>query len=140
MIVNGRAPVAFLSYARFNDKHDRGRVTDFRKALEGEVRAQTGRCDAGIFQDCDIDWGDAWEQRIDSMLEAATFLVPVLTPSFFKSEQCRRELRRFLERERRLKRRDLILPVYWISAPQLEDPAGHATDDLAQELASRLLV
>jgi F-box protein 11 len=66
-----------------------------------------------------------------------TFLVPVLTPSFFSSDQCRRELRRFLDRERRLGRRDLILPVYWIGAALLEDPARRARDDLAQELATR---
>jgi F-box protein 11 len=97
-------PAGFLSYAHIDDED--GRVTAFRKALEGEVRRQTGRQDVRIFQDLDgLAWGQAWEERIDSSLDAVTFLVPVLTPSFFASKQCRRELQRFLDRERRLGRR-----------------------------------
>jgi hypothetical protein len=131
-------PVAFLSYAHVDDEHDGGGITAFRKALEGEVRVQTGRRDVRIFQDReDIAWGRAWKERIDSSLGSVTFLVPVLTPSFFSSDQCRRELRRFLDRERRLGRRDLVLPVYWVSATPIEDPARCAEDDLAQELAAR---
>ena len=36
-------PVAFMSYARFNDEHDDGQLTLFRQRLAAEVRAQTGR-------------------------------------------------------------------------------------------------
>jgi cell division septum initiation protein DivIVA len=131
-------PAAFLSYAHVDDEYDRGVITEFRKALEGAVRLQTGRRDVQIFQDRDnIGWGQEWKARIDSSLDAVTFLVPILTPSFFTSDQCRRELQRFLGREQRLSRRDLILPVYWISAAQLDNPARHSQDNLAQELADR---
>ena len=37
-----RQPIAFLSYVRSDDDHDGGRITAFRKRLEGEVRMQTG--------------------------------------------------------------------------------------------------
>jgi TIR domain len=136
--VESSVPAAFLSYAHVDDEHDRGSITEFRKALEGEVRVQTGRRDVRIFQDRDdIAWGQEWKVRIESSLDAVTFLVPVLTPSFFASDQCRQELQRFVGRERRLGRRDLILPVYWISAAPLENPARHVQDNLAQELAAR---
>lgn len=132
------AAVAFLSYAHVDDDHDGGNNTAFRKALEGEVRIQTGRRDIRIFQDRDdIAWGQAWQERVDGSLDVVTFLIPVLTPSFFTSEQCRRELRRFVDRERQLKRGEFVLPVYWISAPVLEDPARQAADDLARELSAR---
>jgi DNA-binding CsgD family transcriptional regulator len=130
--------VAFLSYAHLDDEHEGGGITAFRKALEGEVRVQTGRRDVRIFQDReDIAWGREWEERVDSSLEEATFLVPVVTPSFFASDQCRRELRLFLDRERRLGRRDRVLPVYWVSATPIQDPARRAEDELARALAAR---
>jgi F-box protein 11 len=43
-------PAAFLSYAHFDDQHDGGLITAFRKRLEGELRAQTAR-EVQIFQD-----------------------------------------------------------------------------------------
>jgi hypothetical protein len=126
----------FLSYAH-NDNAD-GSVTEFRKALEREVRAQTGRRDVRIFQDLDdIDCGEEWKERVDSSLDAVTFLVPILTPSFFASDQCRRELERFLDREGRPGQRDLILPVYWIRAAPIDDPARRARDPLALKLHTR---
>jgi hypothetical protein len=131
------APAAFLSYAQTDDECCGGGITQFRKALEGEVRLQTGR-DVRIFQDRDgIAWGQEWRARIDSSLYDVTLLVPVLTPSFFASSECRRELQWFVDRERRLGRRDLILPVYWISAAPLLNLGAGAHDSLAQELAAR---
>jgi WD40 repeat protein len=132
------AAAAFLSYAHINDEQDGGKVTAFGKALQGEVRVQTGRSDFRIFQDRDgVAWGQAWQERINQSLDAATFLIPVLTPSFFASEQCRQELRRFLDREENLARDDLVLPVYWIATPLLDEPALRASDELARELTRR---
>lgn len=136
-MTSSNAPAAFLSYAHVDDEYDLGAITQFRKALEGQIRLHTGRGDLRIFQDRDIAWGEEWKWRLGSWLDAVTFLVPVLTPSFFASRQCRWELQRFVDRERRLNRRDLILPVYWIESPLLESPARRAKDDLAQELAAR---
>jgi hypothetical protein len=44
---------------------------------------------------------------------------------------------RFLGRERELGRSDLILPVYYISARELDDLAVRESDELAGVLASR---
>src|SRR5262245_27655205 len=103
------SPVAFMSYVRFDDEHENGRLTEFCKRLSGEVRVQMGE-KFQIFQDRnDITWGQQWQERIDESLDAVTFLIPILTPGFFKSVACRAELERFLQREKRLKRNDLIL-------------------------------
>ena len=59
--------------------------------------------------------GKQWQERIDESFDAVIFLVPILTPSFFKSEACRNELERFLDREKQLNRYDLILPVYYVN-------------------------
>ncbi|WP_322767692.1 TIR domain-containing protein [Frankia sp. Cr1] len=131
-------PAAFLSYAHADDEHDGGLITRFRQRLEGELRAQTGLRELQIFQDrADIGWGQAWKDRIDSSLDAVTFFVPIVTPAFLASAQCRRELAWFVDRERRLGRNDLILPVYWIDVPALDVPGRAAGDALLAALAAR---
>ena len=71
------------------------------------------------------------------MLDQARFFVPILTPSFFRSEPCRQELRTFLDLERKVGRRDLVLPIYWITCPVLEEGHLKAKDELAQEIDER---
>lgn len=130
-------PAAFMSYARFNDQHDNGRLTQFRERLSGEVQTQTGK-EFPIFQDRkDIVWGQAWQQRINATLETVTLLIAIITPSFFESDACREEVERFLGREHKLGRQDLILPVYYVSTPELDEPARRDADRLARVLASR---
>lgn len=113
----GTEPAAFLSYARSDDEHEEGRVTELRKRLEGEIRMYTGQAGFTIFQDRrDIRWGEQWRQRIDGVLDATTFLIPVMSPLFFTSNACRDELTRFMEREKARGRGDLILPIYYVDS------------------------
>ena len=130
-------PAAFMSYARFNDAHDDGQLSAFRERLAAEVRAQTGR-EFVIFQDrADIVWGQNWQRRIMETLDVVTLLLVVVTPGFFGSAACRAEVARFLQREEELGRSDLILPVYYISAREMDDPAVRESDEMARVLASR---
>ena len=132
-----RQPAAFMSYVRFNDQHDDGQLTQFRERLSAEVRVQTGE-EFPIFQDRnDIAWGQNWQTRIEETLDTVTLLLVVITPSFFRSPPCRAEVERFLVRERELGHEDLILPVYYVSTPELDDPARRDADELARVLAAR---
>lgn len=124
----------FLSYARHDDDHDGGSLTQFRQTLQGELRSQTGVI-IPIFQDRDdILWGQAWSSRLDSGIDGATILIPIVTPSFLTSAACRKELQRFLDREQALGRDDLIFPLYYIRTPPLENPGD---DPFARVLAER---
>jgi hypothetical protein len=136
--VSNPTAAAFFSYAHLDDKHDQRRLTKLRELLAAEVRTQTGH-PFEIFQDrIAIRWGEQWRQRIEQALgDEVTFLIPVLTPSFFTSEPCREELRLFLERERRLGRNDLILPIYYVDCPVLNIESKRAGDELARVLAER---
>jgi formylglycine-generating enzyme required for sulfatase activity len=126
-----------MSYARFDDENDGAYLTDLRERLSREVRAYTGR-PFHIFQDTkDIPWGQPFAQRIDTALATITFFIPILTPSFFQSEFCCSELEKFLAREAALGRSDLVLPVYYISVPALEDLSRRVNDPLAQTIAAR---
>src|SRR5580698_107407 len=96
-------PAAFLSYVRLDDEHEDGRLSEFRKRLSSEVRMQTGE-EFPIFQDRnDISWGQNWQTRIDDSIDHSTFLICILTPGFFKSVACRREVERFIQREKQLR-------------------------------------
>ena len=131
------APAAFLSYVRLDDQHEGGQLTEFRTRLSAEVGMQIGS-EFPIFQDRnDIAWGQNWRDRIEETLDAVTLLIPIITPSFFRSPPCRDEVARFLERERQLQHGDLILPVYYISTPEMDDPERRDADGLAHELAAR---
>jgi len=130
-------PGGFMSYVRFDDEHEHGRLSEFCKRLAGEVKMQTGD-EFPIFQDRkDIGWGEQWLQRINESLDAVTFLIPIITPGFFKSKPCRAELKRFLDREDQLGRGDLILPVYYVNCPILHDDARRKADPLAEAIAAR---
>jgi F-box protein 11 len=130
-------PAAFMSYARFDDQHDDGQLTAFRERLAAEIRVQTGE-EFLIFQDhADIAWGQNWQQRIDQALDTVTLLLVIITPGFFRSPHCRAEARQFLDRERQLGRDDLILPVYYVSTPEIDDPGRRDADPLAATLAAR---
>jgi hypothetical protein len=132
-----KQPAAFMSYVRFNDQHDDGQLTQFRERLSAEIRGQTGD-EFPIFQDrTDIAWGQNWQTRIDESLDAVTLLLVIITPSFLRSPACRAEVEHFLARERQLGRQDLILPVYYVSTPELDEPERRDADELARVLAAR---
>jgi len=135
-------PAAFMSYGQFDEDDDDGEglLSQFRRRLAAEVRAQTGH-DFTIFQDReDIAYGENWQQRIDETLDAAALLLVIITPGLFRSEASRAEISRFLQRERQLGRSDLILPVYYITAREIEAPAAQRVDPLAKVLTSRQYV
>ena len=134
----GGTPQAFLSYTRLDDQGHDGGITALRAALELQVRIVTGDDSFEIFQDVDgIAFGEHWPKRLDQELAASRFLIPVLSPRFFRSTPCRDELRKFLAHEQAAGRDDLILPIYLVEAPVLERPHLTAADDLAAAIAQR---
>ncbi len=133
-------PAAFLSYVRLDDDHEDGKLSELRSKLTGELRLQTGE-EFPIFQDRnDISWGENWRTRIERGLDATTLLICIITPSFFKSPSCRGELDKFLERERKSNRDDLILPIYYVECPEMTGKNSGKRDKLAKIMSSRQYV
>jgi hypothetical protein len=127
-------PAAFMSYAQFDDNHDHGFLTKFRARLSDEIRMQSGR-DFRIFQDREgLRWGQNWQRRIHEALDNATYLIPMMTPNFFRSQSCREEVERFLDRERELNRDDLILPIYYVESDEVRQTSNTSNDLIAQAL------
>jgi len=129
---------AFMSYVQ-DDDTPRRQLTRFSKDLSEEIEARTGE-PFPIFQDrSSLEWGENWASRIENALDEATFLIAVLTPRFFRSEACRHEFIRFVEREKRLGREDLILPLYFIECEVLSNPDREepAIREIARIIAAR---
>lgn len=132
-------PAAFMSYARDDDQSARGQLTKLCKDLSDEVETQTGR-PFEIFQDRkSIQWGEHWQSRIEKGLDGASFLIAVITPRFFRSDACRREVMRFAHRERDLQRNDLILPLLFVDVEPVRgrDASTQEVDDVVSLVRSR---
>lgn len=95
-------PIGFWSYVRRDDDLSRGRVSELRELILAELESQLGQ-EVPVFKDTvSIAPGARWNEQTTQALSDATFFIPVLTPSFLQSEWCCREVRLFLERQKRL--------------------------------------
>jgi F-box protein 11 len=85
MMVVAGGPAAFMSYARFDDKHEDGQISAFRERLSSEARIQSG-AEFPIFQDRqDIAWGQNWRHRIEETLDGVTLLLAGVARPFWSS-------------------------------------------------------
>ena len=120
----------FLCYARKDDRDEHGRITCLRTLIQEQFRVMKNRALA-IFQDVNgVRTGDDWDQIISKVLSEVQLLLPVMTPAFFTSEQCRSEVERFAAREDPAIR---IIPIYYVDVPDLE-----SSDDCLKVMLRRL--
>lgn len=125
------AAAAFWSYTHRDDEDDSGRITRLSDDLRKEYRLLTGG-DLTIFLDRhSIQWGDNLREKIDEALTGTTFLIPIITPTYFKSSECRHELITFSQEVKRLNVEALLLPVYYIEVPEFTAEGG-LQDELMQ--------
>lgn len=118
----------FWSYVHADDDADSGRVSRLAQDVAAQYEMLTGE-KIGLFLDrADIEWGDDWRSKIDESLSLIAFFIPVLTPRYFMSSECRRELQFFARRAKKLGIEELVLPLLYVDIPLLyEDPPS---DDL----------
>jgi TIR domain len=108
---------AFLSYAQVDDEYANGAVSQLRTLIEKEGRRVTGQKLFTIFRDKDhIFPGETFEFTIAEALKQSFILIPIITPTYFESEPCLRELEQFIEKENILGRQDLVIPIYFVEA------------------------
>ena len=130
-------PVAFINFVASDFQHDEGGVPQFRERLADELNMHIGE-ELSIFHDRDdVLWAQVWKDRVGESVDRATFLIAFITPRFFSNPQCRSELRTFLEREKKLDRNDLILPLYYVRCPLLHEDELLKDDQLARDFDAR---
>ncbi|MDQ0941809.1 toll/interleukin-1 receptor domain-containing protein [Streptomyces sp. V1I1] len=135
MVTNNSSPAGFWSYTHRDDEIEEGRIKRLAKKIANEFEVMTAE-ELNVFLDkLDIKWGEEWRNRIDSALTGSTFFMPIITPRFFKSEECRREVLTFSGHATSLGLEELLLPILYIDVPKIRD--GDATDEVMALVAKR---
>jgi TIR domain len=118
----------FWSYVHADDDADGGRVSRLAHDVAAQFEMLTGeKIDLFLDRD-DIDWGEDWRNKIDESLSSVGFFIAVLTPRYFTSPECRRELQRFARRAQNLGIKELVLPLLYVDVPALHEDLP--SDDL----------
>lgn len=115
-------PIGFWSYTRLDDEHSGQSLSLLRKHLSSELQQRVGRRKVTIFQDTEaIPFGSDWQNQIDAWLGAASFFIPIITPSFLQSEGCSYEVNKFRRRAATLGWDGVIFPLYYNDADEFAD-------------------
>ncbi|MDQ7794519.1 MAG: toll/interleukin-1 receptor domain-containing protein [bacterium] len=108
----------FWSYVRRDDEIEGGRISALAALVQDQYELLTGGEKLPLFLDRDaIEWGQHWKTVIDKSLASTTFFIPVLTPAYFESPECRRELQEFIRKAKRLGYEDLLMPLLYVNVP-----------------------
>jgi len=118
----------FWSYVHADDDASHGRIAQLARDIVAEYEMQTAEAIDLFLDRDDLSWGQAWKDVINQALASVAFFVPVITPRFFKSVECRREMTQFTDEATALGVRQLVMPILWVDVPALRMPKER--DDL----------
>lgn len=105
------SPTGFWSYAHADDENSGGQVLRLARHLAAEFRLLTGT-DLTLFVDREsLEWGDEWRKKVDTSIHGTTFFIPIITPTYFQREECRRELLLFHQKSSASDLQELLLPI-----------------------------
>jgi hypothetical protein len=115
------ARVGFWSYVHADDIAEGGRIRQLANDLREQYALISGE-PIEIFVDQDaLAWGEDWREQIDSSLASILFFIAVITPRYFLSAECRRELQEFARGAERLAVRELVLPLVYVDVPAIHE-------------------
>ena len=120
-VISRIRPVVYFSYA-YPDNKD-GFVIQLRDRLVGELQVQAGEPVEVVWDSARIRPGATWTEETEKLVERATVLVAVVSPSYFRSDVCRREFELFLERWPQTNRPPVI-SVYFVTTEEFEHAAA----------------
>ncbi|MFE6001895.1 MULTISPECIES: toll/interleukin-1 receptor domain-containing protein [Streptomyces] len=129
--------VGFWSYTHRDDELNRGRIRKLADLISGEYETITAEVLRIFVDKNDLEWGAEWRARIDAALTGTTFCIPIVTPAFFKSPECRREVLTFSGHAKSLGLEELLLPILYIKVPGLSDDSP---DEVMSLIANRQYV
>lgn len=124
----------FLSYVHADNDAEGGRIVQLAADVRDQYQLLTGEAVELSVDEAVLSWGDDWRARLDELLQTAVFIIPVITPSFFRSAECRRELQEFTRNAEQLGVQELILPILYVTVEELSDPES---PDEAVQLVQR---
>ncbi len=122
----------FWSYAHFDDEHENHDLAFLHERLTGELRMQIGMVIDSFWDERGIRLAEDWQERIHQELGNAALMVAIISPAYFQSAYCRAEYEYFRNREDEEGAGLRIIPVYYVTARELESPADAWAKDLAR--------
>ena len=118
----------FWSYVCADDEVEHGRVSRLAQDVAAHHEMLIGE-KIGLFLDKgEIEWGENWRGKIDKSLSSIEYIIPVLTPRYFISAECRRDLQFFARRANKLGIEELVLSLLYMDIPLLNE--NPLSDDL----------
>ena len=110
----------FLCNVHLDDVLAGGRITRLGNLLKKAIELRCG-ANFPIIRSCeDVFWEVRWETVMKKALNETCLLFPVVTPAFFNSEFCCREVLAFSSIKSTLRGLGLIFPIYFIDADVME--------------------
>ncbi len=118
-----------------------GAVTKFRDHLEIELRKKTGNVSLTVFQDKrGIHGGDKWEQVLEEELDSAKLLLILLSPTWIRSEWCRKEYEKFIASDVRGMNDKCVVPLIWDKVSDIDAITPEQRTLLAQLRTYQVLI
>jgi TIR domain len=116
----------FWSYSHDDDERDGHRLLRLAASIQAEFALVTGESLTLFIDRKDILWGDEWRRRIGTALAETTFFIPIITPLYFKRQECRSELLSFIGQAQSLGAIELVMPILYVDVPDLTE---NSTDE-----------
>jgi hypothetical protein len=125
LVRDGLAPspaaVCFWSYTHRDDLLENGRIRRLSSAIGNEYELLTGERLDLFVDNSAISWGDQWREVISTALEKTALFIPIVTPLYLRSEECRREFVEFAGRAASADAMELLLPILYADTPAISD-------------------
>ena len=119
----------FWSYVHKDDEAEGKRISRLARDVVAQYEMITGdTIELFLDKDGGIEWGDEWRGKIEEQLASVAFFIPVMTPRYFKSEECRKELRFFVQRANKFGFKEMLLPLYYVDIPSFDEGAAEEDD------------
>lgn len=111
----------FWSYSHDDNERDGQAILRLAARIQAEYALVTGETLTLFVDRNDISWGDEWRRRIGIALAETTFFIPVITPLYFKRQECRNELLSFVGQAQSLNAIELVMPILYVEVPGLTE-------------------
>lgn len=111
----------FWSYVHKDDDAEGGRIAQLARDLVNQFEMLSGQSLRLFLDRDDIEWGNDWRAEVDGSISTTAFFIPVLTPRFFQSVECRHELNLFVRKASQLGLGELIMPILYVTSAAMDE-------------------
>src|SRR5215467_3239804 len=109
----------FWSYVHDDDDAEGGRIVQLARDVVKQYELITGDSIEIFLDRASVAWGEDWRDKVDASLASILFFIAVITPRYFRSPECRRELQTFARRAEALGVKELVLPLLYVDMPEI---------------------